>query len=75
MFTTGLFKECIPKQQEALKRLFAENAPSRKELDCHQAFGLQNFAYNVCVMVNHGVHGGVLSRSQTKLCAQDADSR
>ncbi|XDV40625.1 hypothetical protein PO909_009669 [Leuciscus waleckii] len=44
MFTTGLFKECIPKQQEALKRLFAKNATSRQELDCHQAFGLQDFA-------------------------------
>lgn len=43
MFTTGLFKKCTPKQQEALKRLFAENATSRQDLDCHQSFGLQDF--------------------------------
>lgn len=44
MFTTGLFKECISKQQEAFKRLFAENATSRQELDRPQSFDLQDNA-------------------------------
>lgn len=62
MFTTGLFKECISKQQEAFKRLFAENATSRQELDRPQSFDLQDNAWSVCVMVTR-VHGLVLSRS------------